>query len=251
MERSATSWDVPLEQTAPGRYEATFDAREVGTYTVNVHSQSKGGKPTQQVTGAVIPYSPEYKDMSADRFLLSRIADISGGRPYDDLKQPETIFATRRDGAKFPREMWLPLLIMAACLLPFDVAVRRLMVGKAELVAILAFIWGHLPVIRRRQRAAAPRDEYTGRLLQTKQRVAQRGEETETETPPTQPPSATAPPSQPSAPRAATPPPRPQQPSPSPSEPSPSSQQEPSSSADTLSRLRKARDRARGQEKKD
>jgi len=253
MERSARSWDVPLEQTAPGRYEATFDAREVGTYTINVHSQGGGQKPSQQVTGAVIPYSPEYKEMSADKFLLTRIADISGGRQYEDVKQPQEIFATRRDGAKFPREMWLPLLIIAACLLPFDVAVRRLMVGRAELVAILLFIWQHLPVIRRRQRGQRERDEHIGRLLDVKQRV-RRSERAEEEPPP--PPSA--PPPTPSAPptttppRAPTPPPqRPAQPTSQPSAPPPSppSSEQPSPS-DTLSRLRKARDKARGQDKK-
>ncbi|MCS6859595.1 MAG: glutamine amidotransferase [Abditibacteriales bacterium] len=241
MERSASSWDVPLEQTAPGRYEATFDAREVGTYTINIHSQGGGQKPSQQVTGAVIPYSPEYKDMKADRFLLARLADVSGGRQYENLQRPEDIFAARREGAKFPREMWLPLLTLAACLLPFDIAVRRLMVGKAELVAILLFLWQHLPLLRRRQRTREERDEHIGRLLDVKQRVRQREEgEEATTTTPREPPRAptparqpTPPPSQPSA----------QQPSPPPSE-------QTSAAEDTLSRLRKARDRARGQDKK-
>jgi uncharacterized membrane protein len=251
MERSARSWDVSLEQTAPGRYEATFDAREVGTYTINVHSQSQSNRPMQQVTGTVIPYSPEYKDMSADRFLLTRLADVSSGRQYDDLNKPEQIFDARRDGAKFPREMWLPLLIIAACLLPFDVAVRRLMVGKAEVVAILTFIYQHLPAMRRRQRASTEHDEYTGRLLDVKQRVRRGKEMDEAPSPsPSEPPPPTAQSTQPSqpppSPRAAPPSPTEQQPKPS----TPPSQQSEPAPTETLSRLRKARDRAREQDKK-
>lgn len=260
MERSASSWDVPLEQTAPGRYEATFDAREVGTYTINVHSQGGGQKPSQQVTGAVIPYSPEYKEMSADKFLLTRLADISGGRQFENPQRPEEIFAARRDGAKFPREMWLPLLIIAACLLPFDVAVRRLMVGRAELVAILLFVWQHLPVIRRRQRAQKERDESTSRLLQAKQRALRGSGEVEEKTTPTpgEPkPSESATPT----PRATTPPPhRPTQPTSQPSsqptsqpqaqQPSQPTSEQPSSTGDTFSRLRKAKEKAREQDKK-
>ena len=48
----------------------TFDARQLGTYLVNIHTK-RGDKTVSQITGAVLPYSPEYNAVGTNEFLLT------------------------------------------------------------------------------------------------------------------------------------------------------------------------------------
>lgn len=175
--------DVALDQSGPGRYEATFDARKLGTYLVNIRTQ-RGGKETSQVTGAVLPYSPEYGSVGTNSFLLSRLSEIGGGELLPDAKASQ-VFTRPRISARAPQDYWLPLLMLAACLFPLDVAVRRLMWGEEE--------WNNLKS-RRRKNVAAPkpkapaRDESMSRLLHTKTSA------TQTSTPQPTPNASAAPP---------------------------------------------------------
>jgi hypothetical protein len=158
--------ELSLDQTGPGRYEASFDARQLGTYLVNIRTQ-RGGKTNSQITGGVLPYSPEYNAIGTNAFLLSRLSDVGGG----ELLKTETageVFTRPRIAARAPQDIWLPLLMLAACLFPLDVAARRLLWGEDE--------WNNLKArLRRRPRPgnkpAPNRDEAMGRLLKTKQRA--------------------------------------------------------------------------------
>jgi len=125
------SEDLSLDQTGPGRYEANFDARQLGTYLINIRT-SRGEKTVSQVTGAVLPYSPEYNAVGADNFLLSRLAEIGGGGvlPIDKANE---VFTRERKSARAPSDIWLPFLMLATCLFVLDVAIRRLMWGEYEL----------------------------------------------------------------------------------------------------------------------
>jgi uncharacterized membrane protein/Mg-chelatase subunit ChlD len=116
------SRDLALEQTGPGRYEATFDARAMGTYLLNIRTV-RGDKTVSQLAGGVLPYSPEYGAIGTNTFLLSQIADVSGG---EQVKANE-VFTRKRRPARLPRDIWPLLLGLAAVLFPLDVAARRLM----------------------------------------------------------------------------------------------------------------------------
>jgi uncharacterized membrane protein/Mg-chelatase subunit ChlD len=123
--------DLTLDQVGPGRYEANFDARQLGTYLVNIRTQN--GKETRsQITGGVLPYSPEYGAIGTDDYLLNGVAERTGGDKLD-FSKPETVFARERVVARLPVDIWLPLLMVAAILFPIDVAVRRLIIGEEEL----------------------------------------------------------------------------------------------------------------------
>ena len=128
--------DLALEQVGPGRYEANFDARQLGTYLVNIRTQ-RGDKISSQITGGVLPYSPEYGAIGTDNYLLNALAERSNG----DLlafNQPQNVFGRPRTPARLPIDLWLPLLMIAACLFPLDVAVRRLLIGEEELNKLTA-----------------------------------------------------------------------------------------------------------------
>jgi hypothetical protein len=219
--------DVPLEQTGPGRYEATFDARELGAYLVNIRMQ-RGGKTVSQITGGTLPYSPEYGAVGSDRFLLSQVAQTSGG---SEVKAAE-VFSRPRQPARQPSDLWLPLLAIAACLFPFDVAVRRLMWGEEE--------WRDLQEKRRNRQAtprpqastqtAPPRDENLSRLRRAKQRATT---EAKSEMPiEFTPPTPTTPSDDAVVPQTST----------------QSTTDEPQDAADAMERLRAAKRRARGEE---
>ncbi len=128
--------DLQLDQTGPGRYEATFDARQLGTYLINIRSE-RGEKTVSQVTGAVLPYSPEYNAVGSDNFLLSRLAELGGGTLLS-LDKAGEVFTRARKPARAPIDIWLPFLMAAACLFVFDVAIRRLMWGEEELQKLSA-----------------------------------------------------------------------------------------------------------------
>lgn len=125
---------LQLEQTAPGRYEAEFPAREVGTYTVNVVESRKEGVQAQTCS-VTIPYPPEYKDIQTNRRLLERLARITGGKvapAAQDVFKPDV----RR--ARVPTDLWWALTLLAALLFPLDVAVRRLAMELSEIRELAA-----------------------------------------------------------------------------------------------------------------
>ncbi len=123
--------DIALDQVGPGRYEAHFDARQLGTYLVNIRTQ-RGDKISSQITGGVLPYSPEYGAIGTDTYLLNALAERSSGDllPFN---KPQEVFERARTPARLPVDLWLPMLMLAACLFPLDVAVRRLVFGQDQL----------------------------------------------------------------------------------------------------------------------
>ena len=224
--------ELPLEQTGPGKYEASFDARELGAYLVNIRTQ-QGDKTVSQITGGTLPYSPEYGAVGSDLFLLNQIAQNSGGKDV----QPADVFERPRNPAKTPTDIWLPLLAIAACLFPLDVAVRRVLWGEEE--------WRNFREKRAkkantptqsntRSPQVAPRDENLSRLRRAKQRA------TESEKPEAAPPVTTTeftpivPPAQ--------------QIAQAPTESSTGNADEPADAGDAMARLRAAKRRARGEE---
>ncbi len=124
--------DVPLRQTGPRRYQGQFPLSGQGRYQVIAAATGRPGKDgaSEQAAGSfAVPYSPEYLRFRSDPILLQQIAARTGGRLLDasttDLFHP----------ARQPRESSRPVfdwfLILLACLLPLDVAVRRVQLDWA------------------------------------------------------------------------------------------------------------------------
>jgi len=161
--------DIELAQTAPGRYQATFDARDVGVYMVNVTNKDEQGRETSQTTGATVPYPDEYKDFRPDTYLLSRLADLTGGRTME-LGQGPQVFSLKREPARTPVDLWPKLVLLAALLFVFDVAIRRVMIERQQIEAALARVRAFRDRLRR-ERELAP-DPTLGRLIRVKRRGA-------------------------------------------------------------------------------
>ena len=116
--------DLDLYQAAPGRYEASIDATEIGSYMVNFYREDENGDVIDQVmSGFSVSYPPEYETSGPDMYTLGRLADITGGVINPSADQ---IFRhTNQPIAKYI-DLWYYLLMIVIILLPFDIAIRRL-----------------------------------------------------------------------------------------------------------------------------
>lgn len=125
------SAQLPFRQTSPGRYQASFPIRAGGSYVVNV--KYKQGDNHYLLRGAFSPpYNPEYSRLQDDEPALISMADRTGGR----LVEPESdLFAQTAGAAYWSRPIWPALLILAACLFPLDIFVRRVVLGPADVMA--------------------------------------------------------------------------------------------------------------------
>ncbi len=162
---------LELPQVGPGEYEATFSPDQVGAYLVTVIQRSSDGAPLDQVEiGLVVPYSPEYRLTSSDPNLLRQVATATGGR----LAPPsEEVFVPTGANVYHTRPLWPVLLVLAALLLPLDVAVRRLIVGWRELAEALAMV-GRLWGAWRVPAPAAPHVPERPELFQARERARRR-----------------------------------------------------------------------------
>ncbi len=110
-----------LKQVAPGRYEAPFEAADVGAYTVGV-ALRKGDRQIEASAGWAKPYAAEFA-LQPDPAQLERIAAISGGRM---LESPEQAADAVKAETQRPTQAFWPWLIgLALVLWPVEIAVRR------------------------------------------------------------------------------------------------------------------------------
>ncbi|MCC2672539.1 MAG: putative von Willebrand factor type, partial [Armatimonadetes bacterium] len=170
-----------IDQTAPGRYEGEFEAPDKGQYLIALTYTDEHGTPRTHRVGAAVPYSPEYHDLSANTAVLTALADKTGGRVYPALSAKSVdedlrrVWRHDRRTHSAPDDLWPALVLLAALLLPVDIGVRRLMVTRTELGALLATInEATLGRISGRSRRSAGREAGMGRLLKAKMEAGQR-----------------------------------------------------------------------------
>jgi uncharacterized membrane protein len=234
---------VEFRRTGPGRFEAEFAAEEAGAYFVNVRSFENGVQTDGRRAGVAVPYSPEFADLETNPALLRRLAEITGGKVFDESDEELRKLARSgdvfRDAPKTVRALlpfWFVLVFAAGMLLVIDVGVRRVSVEVSEVRA-----WGKRTWARLRSRVAlAAESEGLGRLLKVKEAVGEtidrekttRRFEPDAATTPIQPVESAAPP---------PPPP----PAPPPTAPPPDEQD------DFITRMQKAKRRARQERPED
>ncbi len=119
-----------LVQTAPGRYEAEYQAGPAGAYQVNVVYKDARGQNRHHITGASSGYSPEYAKLKSNPELLADIARITGGELLtgDAAADRENIWARNLPPGHRVHPGWELLLWIILILFPLDVAVRRVMI---------------------------------------------------------------------------------------------------------------------------
>lgn len=120
---------IELRQSAPGRYEATFATPRRGNYQIDLAQSRPDGEPVRQARGIVVGYPDELRLQPTNESRLRKIADVSGGG-FDpqiaDLLARNGQMARNGQKARVPIPLWPYLLMAAAGLFLFDVAIRRI-----------------------------------------------------------------------------------------------------------------------------
>ena len=145
---SGTPAPAVLQEVAPGRYQARVPSPIPGTYLVQLTGTDANGKAIfARTLGLIVPYSPEYRQGQSNPQLLQTLAQQSGGR---SLTQPSQAFDHTLAAVRRAIPIDLLLLLIAAILLPLDVAVRRISLRRKD------FALAQANRRQRQQTAAAP-----------------------------------------------------------------------------------------------
>ncbi|MFH5803443.1 VWA domain-containing protein [Alienimonas sp. DA493] len=113
---------VPARQTAPGRYEAEFEAPEDGAYHAEIVQTVDGRVVARQSRGVTVGYPEELRLRPTNETLLKAVASAGGGT-FDPA--PAAVFAPDDATAPDPLPLWPDLLATALALWLLDVALRR------------------------------------------------------------------------------------------------------------------------------
>ncbi len=118
---------VPINQMAPGRYEGTFPAEEIGIYYLSLYgSNSPGGPSGPKVFGYSVPYSDEFKETGLNQDLLTNLAVLTGGRLLNANSPPGALFQTDGTVKEIGPPLWPYLTCLALLMLVLDVVIRKL-----------------------------------------------------------------------------------------------------------------------------
>jgi Ca-activated chloride channel homolog len=110
---------VSLNETSPGRYEATFETDAVGNYLVQINNPITRGSQSASVSTS---YSPEYAGLRPDTELLSEISQQTGG---SFLTSPSQVFRSDRVWNLGSFSLVQQLLLLSGVIFLLDVAWRR------------------------------------------------------------------------------------------------------------------------------
>lgn len=136
---------VILNQIAPGRYAGDIVPNEQGVYLFNLSGKQDGNSPAfSETTGWALSYSPEYQRLDSNPDLLVRLAALANGKVAS--ADPADIFTHDLKSTRGSRPIWPWLLLLAALLLPFDIAVRRLIITKQDFAKVREWITSRVRV---------------------------------------------------------------------------------------------------------
>jgi uncharacterized membrane protein len=116
-----------VRQIAPRRYQTSMPLKGEGRYQVMLGA-TDGTRNETAYAGFIVSYSPEYLRFRANPIVLRDIAEKTGGseleteQSFEDLAK--TIYGNRKP-KRSSRPIFDWFLMGLACLLPLDVAVRR------------------------------------------------------------------------------------------------------------------------------
>ncbi len=136
------SGELSLPQTAPGRYEGTFDSSAAGSHTIAIRYEATvDGNPERGTVLAAVtrPFADEFRAIESNPALLRRVADVTGGRYFETgIGATSDLFS--REGLTAPvalRPIWLIVTLMAITLFLADVAVRRVRIDIPAMARVV------------------------------------------------------------------------------------------------------------------
>jgi uncharacterized membrane protein len=125
-----------IRQTAPGRYEADFDAGKIGVNIINIGYQNpETGGQGFAATGVSIPYSPEYHKLESNFSLLRRAAAAGGGKILTGDPKIDRVFTSDLPAMRSFQPIWEYLLTAVLVVFFLDVVLRRVIITKEDIIA--------------------------------------------------------------------------------------------------------------------
>jgi uncharacterized membrane protein len=127
--------DIDLVQTGPGIYEGSFPLGDRGIYMVNLMYAREDGSEGVIPTGLSLDYSREYEYNTTNLPLLEQSAADGGGKVLAGSENP---FIHNLKASPMVTPVWHYLAIVAVCLFPIEIFVRRVVVNFGGVYAWFA-----------------------------------------------------------------------------------------------------------------
>ena len=119
-----------VRQIAPRRYQTSMPLKGEGRYQVQISALGSDRRETAYA-GFIVSYSPEYLRFRANPIVLRDIADRTGGEELQTDGNTEEM-VNQIFGERKPKRSSRPIfdwfLMILACMLPVDVALRRVQI---------------------------------------------------------------------------------------------------------------------------
>ncbi len=129
---------LQLKQVSPRRYQAIIPHWGRGQYHV-VASGVSGDRSDKAMGGFVVSYSPEYTRFRSNPIALKKIAKETNGESLVEETAAEKIYKTRREVKRSSSPVFDWFLFTLACLIPLDVAIRRIQIDWYSIKSMLGF----------------------------------------------------------------------------------------------------------------
>ena len=138
--------EIDLVQTGPGIYEGAFPVSHRGVYMANITYVNADGSQGMLPTGLALGYSREYEYNTTNLPLLEQVATLGGGETVTGLDNP---FEHNLEATPTVTPVWQYLAAFAACLFPFEIFFRRVVLNFNAAYVWLAGLLRKLPPLRR------------------------------------------------------------------------------------------------------
>lgn len=121
------SQQITLKQVSPRRYQATVPLWGAGRYHVTAAGAGSGRK--ENAFGRmIVSYSPEYLRFRSSPQAIDDIIKRTGGHLLTKNSTADDIYLSRRLPQRSSQPIFDKWLILLACLIPLDVALRRIQI---------------------------------------------------------------------------------------------------------------------------
>jgi Mg-chelatase subunit ChlD len=119
---SKTVREIPMDQSAAGRYTADFEFDRYGSYMLKaVHR--RGDRTVAESVGAIaLPYPAEYRRSTPNETPLRQAAVITGGLHEP---KPQAVFQSYDESIEYTRDLWPWVLLFVAGLILLDIYFKR------------------------------------------------------------------------------------------------------------------------------
>ncbi|HEX2756109.1 MAG TPA: VWA domain-containing protein [Candidatus Limnocylindrales bacterium] len=154
---------IGLSQVAPGVYEVPLGEIDPGAYVIRVSQSRPGSTPLGRTLGLVAPTPAEYRVLGTNESFLATLRSATAGRAILTAAEPWT-HDLRTNASS--TDLWPTLLILALLLWPLDIALRRVSIGRRELVDARRWLAGGW------RRTMAPRTKEVAGMLAARDRAA-------------------------------------------------------------------------------